>query len=232
MVAHARDADARGRDRAAVHVQRGRDANDRVVRRGVVVLRVRRFRRSAEGDAHEHFARRERRLEHAGHEAGRRLFAHAALPRDLEGRIECEGNRGVVARGVAVGERAAERSAIADLRIAHGIRGLPEHGRVLVEVVAHRERRVLGRGSDREARPVERDAGEIGKPADVDEYAGFGQAQLHHRNEAVAAGEDLRIVAVLGEGREGFVERTRTDVLELARDHACAFPLPVAWIAL
>ena len=40
------------------------------------------------------------------------------------------------------------------------------------------------------------DAGQLGHPADVDQHRRHGQPQLHHRQQRVPAGEQLRVVAV------------------------------------
>src|SRR6185437_746148 len=37
--------------------------------------------------------------------------------------------------------------------------------------------------------------------------------------QALAAGQDFRVVPVVGERREGFVQRGRSQVVELGRDH-------------
>ena len=59
---------------------------------------------------------------------------------------------------------------------------------------------------------------ELGQPADVDELAGLGQTQLHERQEAHPAGQDLGVAA--GDGGQGVVERRRPLVVERCRDHA------------
>ena len=61
-----------------------------------------------------------------------------------------------------------------------------------------------------DAGAVERtDARQLVDLVDVDELCGAGQAHGEQRHEALAAGEHLGLVAVLGEERERLVERMR-----------------------
>ena len=53
----------------------------------------------------------------------------------------------------------------------------------------------------------------------IDEHRGRRQAEVHGRNEALAAGQRLGVGAVLGQQVEGFVERSRTEVVERRRFH-------------
>jgi hypothetical protein len=55
---------------------------------------------------------------------------------------------------------------------------------------------------------------------DVDEPLGLREAQLHERQEALAASDDLGRPAVLGEQGEGVVEARGTVVIEGRGDHA------------
>ena len=56
--------------------------------------------------------------------------------------------------------------------------------------------------------------------ADVDEHRRGRQPQLHQRQQRVAAGEELGVVAVLGEQRDRFVDRVGAGVGERGGDHA------------
>jgi hypothetical protein len=58
---------------------------------------------------------------------------------------------------------------------------------------------MAGRRPDDKLVAVDADAGQLGQPGDVDEHGGHRQPQLHHRQQRVAAGQQLRVVAVLGE---------------------------------
>ena len=60
----------------------------------------------------------QRRLEQALEEVGRRDLALAGRPARDQGRVQREDHRRQVGRGVAVRERAADRAAVPDLRIA------------------------------------------------------------------------------------------------------------------
>ena len=48
------------------------------------------------------------------------------------------------------------------------------------------------------------DAFEIGDAGEIDQMRGRRQPQLHHRNEAVAAGKRPAVVAQFGEQADGF----------------------------
>ena len=150
-VADAGDRDARGGDRAAAQRQRRGDADDRVVRGGVVELDVRRVRRGVERDRGEDLAGPERGLEHPAEELGRGEVARAALARQREGRVERLQYRRIVGRGIAVGRCSADRPAVANLRIAEIVRSVPQHRRVRAQVGAGGERGVLRQRADRHA---------------------------------------------------------------------------------
>ena len=63
------------------------------------------------------------------------------------------------------------------------------------------------------------DVRQVGDAADVDEHARLGEAQLHQRQQAVAAGEELGIVAVLADEADRLVGGAGTDVVEGGRNH-------------
>ena len=51
------------------------------------------------------------------------------------------------------------------------------------------------------------------------EHRREGEPQLHHRQQRVPAGDQLGVLAVLGEQRDGLVDRAGPDVVEGGRDH-------------
>ena len=62
-----------------------------------------------------------------------------------------------------------------------------------------------GEGADGRLVPAVTDVGEILEPADVDEHGRQGQPKLHQREQGVPTGEQLGVVAVLGEQAERLV---------------------------
>ena len=60
---------------------------------------------------------------------------------------------------------------------------------------------------------------EPGNPIDVNEQCGRGKPQLHQQDEALPAGEDLGIVAMLCQEGQRLVQRPRSCVLETGREH-------------
>jgi hypothetical protein len=55
---------------------------------------------------------------------------------------------------------------------------------------------------------------EAGDPVDVDEYLRRGETQLEQRDQALTAGEDLGILAVLAQQLDGLFERAGSDIVE------------------
>jgi len=63
------------------------------------------------------------------------------------------------------------------------------------------------------------DVGQVAHASDVDEHGRGGESQLHQREQRHAAGQELGIVPVLGEGGDGLVGRAGPQVVERRRDH-------------
>src|SRR5262249_3176674 len=63
------------------------------------------------------------------------------------------------------------------------------------------------------------DVRKAGDGVDVDQKARSRQAQLHHRDQALAAAQDLGLVAVLLQEGYGFRNALRTEVLKGRRNH-------------
>ncbi len=66
---------------------------------------------------------------------------------------------------------------------------------------------MLGRHrADDDVVAVGADAFEIGDAAEIDQVRRRGEAKLHHRDEAVAAGERAAVVAELRKQADGFFD--------------------------
>ena len=97
------------------------------------------------------------------------------------GRAERQGGRREVAGRVGVGDRPADRAAVAHLRITDVARRMSEQGNVLGEHFRDLDVAVPREGADGDVIAILADVREVGEPADVDEHAGLGEAQLHQR---------------------------------------------------
>src|ERR1017187_5686799 len=82
-------------------------------------------------------------------------------------------------------------------------------------------------GADHQFVAVGSDAGQFADPADVDQGRGEGEPQLHHRQQRVAAGQQLGVVAELGQQFQGVLGGVGGRVLERRRDHG-VIPAAVA----
>ncbi len=135
-------------------------------------------------------------------------------------------DRRPVRRRVGVGDGAADRAPVADLRVAD--RG----GHVVEERIAVADDRrlvdlAMGRpGADDEVVVGLGDAVEAGHVAQVDEQGRLGEPELDQREEAVAAGQQLGLAFAVLEDPQRLVQVPRTDVVELAGNHRAGTLLP------
>jgi hypothetical protein len=117
-----------------------------------------------------------------------------------------------------VSDRAADRASVAHLRVADlrgGVRdncALFTHESVTLEVVVARER------ADGDPIALLAHVGEVREPADVDEQLRPREAEFHEREERVAAGNQLRVVARAEELDRAF-DGVGDLVVERGRDH-------------
>jgi hypothetical protein len=102
-----------------------------------------------------------------------------------------------------VGEGAADRAPVADLRVADLRRGVRQQRGLRPDQVRGRDVGVAGGGADHQVVAVSPDAGQLAQAADVDKDRGIGEPQLHHRQQRVPAGQQLGVIAELGEQFQG-----------------------------
>ena len=105
--------------------------------------------------------------------------------------VERQHHRRIVGRRIGVREAAAERAAIADLRIADRRRRVGHHRALLRSSRRRRHVVMHRRGADLDLAVLLADAGQLRNARDVDERRRLAEPQLHQRHQAVAAGEQL-----------------------------------------
>ena len=111
-------------------------------------------------------------------------------------------------------DRPADSAAVADLEVADPRRGLGEqrHGRR--NLGARFDGGIHGGCTDDNRAVVALNAPQIRDPPHVDEVLEDGQAEGKHRDQALASGEHLRVVAEVGQERHRLVGSRGGVVLE------------------
>jgi hypothetical protein len=132
---------------------------------------------------------------------------------------ERDGRGRHVGRGVSVGERATDRALVAHGGVPDHRRGLGDDRRLALEDIRRLHLPVGRHRADHDGALLLLDPREAGDLAEVDEVLGLGQAQLHHRHQAVAAGQDLGVLELV-EQLERVLHRRRRVVLEGGWVHA------------
>ncbi len=152
-------------------------------------------------------------------EVSRRDAPFAVFADQMIGRAETHHHRRHVVAGVAVGDVAPDRADIPHLRIGDDQRRFREDRRLGGDN-PRGQQFVLGGGrADDEVRPVLANAFEFGDRAEIDEVGRFGEAELHHRNEAVPARQRARLLAQVAQQSDGLGNRLGAMVIERGRNH-------------
>ena len=118
-------------------------------------------------------------------------------------------------------QRPADRAAIADLRI----RDRPGHPGDDPQIWGVLERGVRGQRPDPPGAVLALDPVQPGDLAQVHEQRRRRQAELHQRQQRMSAGQQLGVLATVGDRLDRLLERVRRGVVELGRNHAGTPPL-------
>jgi hypothetical protein len=68
--------------------------------------------------------------------------------------------------------------------------------------------------------------GKTGNVIDVDQHGWLDQAEIHHRQQALPTGDDLRLVPRRGQRLHGVRHAVGPDIIERRRLHLSARPMP------
>ena len=148
-------------------------------------------------------------------------LARSLSAQDVDGIERLHHGRQIVA-GIAIGDIAADRPYVANLRIGDLECGLAED-RAFFGKKPRADHLRLGRHrADDEHTCLLPDTLELGDILEIDKVLGCCESQLHHRNEAVASGDHPRFLAKLAEQGHRFADLGRTMVVEARHDRALA----------
>ena len=116
---------------------------------------------------------------------------------------------------IGLAQRPADRAPVAHDRIGDHTLGVVQHREVLAGDRRRQEVGVAGHRADDEVVAVDGDRAELaGQIVDVDQVLRPGEAELHHRQQAVPAGDHARLRAELLEERDRMVDAGGTFVGE------------------
>src|SRR5438067_1030992 len=119
---------------------------------------------------------------------------------------------------------ATDGPVIAHLRVADRRGCLRKDGQLLAQVLGPLDGAVVGERADDQRAAFLADAGDARHLAQIDDVGGRREAELHERDEALAARDHLRVASVLREEREGFGDGARSVILEWRRIHGGLLP--------
>jgi hypothetical protein len=172
-----------------------------------------------EAGADQQLVGRHRRGPQAGEEVGGGDGARPPHRQHVELGVEGQGDGRVLGGRVGVGQRAADRAPVADLRVADERRDPGQQRHRPGHLCAVLDRRLGGGGAHPQAAVAALDAPQVVDAPDVDEVVEHGQAQGEEGDQALAPGQDLGLVAQLGQGRGRLAGGAGGVVLERCRLH-------------
>ena len=140
----------------------------------------------------------------------------AVLARDHDRGLERGADGREVLGGVGLREGAADRAAVADHGVGDHVLGVGEERIPLGQQLGLEELAVARHRSDPDLAVLLVYVGEALDLVDVDQVLGVGEPQLHHRQQAVAAGDEHRLVPQLIQQTDRVVDAGGALVLEWA----------------
>ena len=166
----------------------------------------------------------ERRGQRALEEVGGLDGARAALADRGDDRVAGLADAGHLGRRIGMRDAAADRAAVADLVVRDmRHRGLEQRMRgvepLVVENVAPARQR-----AEPDAVGADLDLAQVLELPQIDQQRRPRHAERHHRHQALAAGQRLRLAVVGGEQRHGFVQGRGAGVLERRQFHESYVP--------
>ena len=181
---------------SAVEPQGGARRRDRPVAGAPLDLLVgaARPRLDLEADLGEDLA-----LLHRGRPRAEVELAHRHGPRSLgagehDRSLQRGADRGEILGRVGLAERAADRAAVAHDRVGDHQLGVAEDREPLQQQLGLEQLDVAGERADRDLVALLADVLQLREVVDVDQPRRLREPQLHHRQQAVAAGDDPRVL--------------------------------------
>ena len=147
-------------------------------------------------------------------------------------RAERQRRRRKVGGRIAVRNGPADRAAVAHLRVADVTGGVGQQRDVLGEHRTGLDVHVAGQCADGDVVAGIADVRQVTDAADVDQHTWLGEAQLHQRQQAVPAGEELGVVTMFADETDGLFGRTGADVVEGGGNHVVAPLLAESLVAI
>src|SRR6185437_16079766 len=127
---------------------------------------------------------------------------------------ECQEAQRQLRAGIGMGDRAANGAAIARLVMADPGQRQRQQRRLVAQGGAQLERRLRHRSTDDQRALLDADLRQPREAADIDEELRAGEAHVEHGHERLAAGEDARVAAELGERCHRLLWRVRPEIVE------------------
>ena len=118
-----------------------------------------------------------------------------------------------------MGDGPADRPPVADLRVPDTAGHIVEKRIAVPDDVGFVDLAMGGTSADMERVVALDDRVQAADRLKVDEQLRLREPKLHQREQAVAAGQQLRLTLPLDEDAQHVVQTPRTNVVELARDH-------------
>ena len=145
-------------------------------------------------------------------------LTHAAHARHVDRRIVGGADRGQLGGRIGVREAAADGAAVACLPMSDMPERLAHQGAMFGDVGGEFEVALARHGAYAQMAVGDRDTAQLLESAEIDEMIGDHVAEVHHRHERLAAGQNLG-VRQLGQQLGGLLELPRRVIIEGSRFH-------------